>query len=611
MTVLTTILSYGQAVFEVETPESIKGFYTIGLGDSTIDANWDNGSIAKKSVTANLALVNKDDDSLAIKALKTDFTGKIAVLYRGSQSFQAKALFAQNAGAVAVIIINNDKANPNNVLGMSTSSKTGVTIPVICISVNDGVKISNELRNGSIVKGYIGGKKKNKNDIKLDAKYALVPARLTNVTSLVQADNVVDSLGIVVFNNGSDTQDSIICKVLIKYGSDTLHYDGFGIEYKDSLGNRITTLEAGKSMGYFVFAPFKNKQNLMPGKYSLTYSAFSMIKGKEDQFNTDNTITIPFFINDTIYSPTLIENFNQYIIKDTMRDSIGKPLNPIMFIYDTIKNINVPNFSSFYRPSGNYKKFEQCIVFRDANASRIKGTGITFIASLPKTTDSLKDIPFKINVMEWADKFSGFKDTLKYNNLINLIQDQIHISKNTRFWGYENVKFENEILFENNKRYLVCVQTTDSLITFAYDDVTTSLSARTRFYDQPLNMLAVDGSYYGSGFGYDRIPSMTLKVKERTNSIEEFENTKNNVIVYPNPANDFVNVAYKSTTAGQPVEISVTDMTGKVVYLTKVVNSAIGTNVFGFDTATFTNGIYVVNVSSNEGNVTRKLTIQK
>ena len=72
MTILTTILSYGQAVFEVETPESIKGFYTIGLGDSTIDKNWDNGSIAKKSVTANLALVNKDDDSLAINAFKSE-----------------------------------------------------------------------------------------------------------------------------------------------------------------------------------------------------------------------------------------------------------------------------------------------------------------------------------------------------------------------------------------------------------------------------------------------------------------------------------------------------------------------------------------------------------
>jgi hypothetical protein len=148
MTVFTTILSYGQAVFEIETPESIKGFYTIGLGDSTINSLWDNGSIAKKAVTAKLALVDKGDDSLAINALKTDFTGKIAVLYRGSQSFQAKALFAQNAGALAVIIINNDKANPDAALGMTASTKTGVTIPAISISLNSGIKISNVLRSG-------------------------------------------------------------------------------------------------------------------------------------------------------------------------------------------------------------------------------------------------------------------------------------------------------------------------------------------------------------------------------------------------------------------------------------------------------------------------------
>ena len=98
------------------------------------------------------------------------------------------------------------------------------------------------------------------------------------------------------------------------------------------------------------------------------------------------------------------------------------------------------------------------------------------------------------------------------------------------------------------------------------------------------------------------------------NSVARYDgkiNTKNNVIVYPNPANTFVNVSYKLTSTAQPVEVSVTDITGKVVYFSKVVNSSVGTNVFGFDTETFNDGIYVVKVSSNEGNSTRKLSIQK
>jgi len=619
MTVFTTILSYGQAVFEIETPESIKGFYTIGLGDSTINSFWDNGSIAKKAVSANLALVDKGDDSLAINALKTDFTGKIAVLYRGSQAFQAKALFAQNAGALAVVIINNDKANPNNVLGMTASSKTGVKIPVISISLNDGIKISNVLRSGETVKGYIGGKKYNKNDIKLDVNFALTPARLTNVTALVQQDDVIDSLGIVVFNNGSETQDSILCEVLIKFGADTLHHDFRGVIYKDSTGLH-TTIAPGKSIGYITFEPFKNKENLKPGKYTLSYSAFSTITGKEDQFKTDNTITIPFVINDSVYSPVSIENWNQYVFKDTVRDSNGKPKLPLTFIYDTIHHKNVPFFTTFFQPGVAFTSFGQCLVFRDANASRISGKSMTFVPWMYNSSTSkevpLKDEPFKINVFEWADNFTGFSDTAnyKFTNLIPLVSDQIYVSKNNSSWGYETAKFDDLVLFENDKRYLVCVQSNNPNVRFGFDTLTTSLDARTVFYDQPLNMTLRDGSYKSVGFGLDKIPSITLNVEDRTYnpaSLEELENAKNRVIVYPNPANTFVNVAYKVSTNAQPVEISVTDITGKEVYFSKVVNSAVGTNVFGFETEALTNGIYVVKVSSSEGNTTRKLSIQK
>jgi len=378
-----------------------------------------------------------------------------------------------------------------------------------------------------------------------------------------------------------------------------------------------TKIKPGAAIGYITFNPFKNKGNLKAGKYTLRYSAFSTAKGKEDEFKTDNTVEIPFFINDTIYSPTVIESWNRYVFKDSVRDSIGKPVTPAKFIFDTLHYKNQPKFTTFIQPgaASKFKTFGPCLVFRDANASRINGVGITFTpmnySSADKKYIPLKDEPFKINVFEWADKFSGFQDTLKYKNLIPLVDNQEYIATSTNSWDYLSVRFDDKVNFENDKRYLICVEASNTNIRFAYDTISADLTARTSFYNQPLNMLKVDGTYYGTGFGLNRMPAMTLNVREKSNSLNEIENVKNNVIVYPNPANDFVNVAYKSTTDGQPVEISVTDMTGKVVYFTKVVNSSVGTNVFGFDTEAFTNGIYVVNVSSNEGNATRKLSIQK
>ena len=633
------LIANAQAVFEIKSPPSIKGFYTMQIGDSTTHY-WGNGSIAKKSVEAELILAT-GADSVVSGALGAKYQGKIAVVFRGGNvGFGDKALRAQDAGAAAVIIVNHglqadgktvngDETFNMSAGGTSYSDGSGskVKIPVIMISKNTYLTLSTALRSGETVLGYIGGKKLAKNDIKLNYKRVLTPARLTNVTALVQQDDIIDSLGLVVYNSGSETQDSVLCEVLIKYGADTLHHQFRGVVLRDSILDKngikvdsITTkISAGKSVGYITFTPFKNKGNLKAGKYILSYSAFSTAKGKEDEFKTDNTVEIPFFINDSIYSPTVIESSERFIFKDSVRDSIGKPVTPIQFIYDTLHYKNQPNFTTFYQPgaASNFKTFGPCLVFRDANAKRIKGVGINFAvmqySSADKKYISLKDVPFKINVSEWADQFSGFEDTLKYNKLIPIIDNQEYVATTTNSWDYLSVKFDDTVRFENDKRYLICVESSNTNIRFAYDTLSADLTARTVFYDQPLNMLKVDGNYYGSGFGLNRIPAMTLNVKaiEKSNSLNEIENVKNNVIVYPNPANDFVNVAYKSTTAGQPVEISVTDMTGKVVYLTKVVNSAIGTNVFGFDTASFTNGIYVVNISSNEGNATRKLSIQK
>ena len=58
MTVLISVFARSQAVFEIETPSSIKGFYKFGLSDSTIDYRWGNGNTANKAVSASLAGVS-------------------------------------------------------------------------------------------------------------------------------------------------------------------------------------------------------------------------------------------------------------------------------------------------------------------------------------------------------------------------------------------------------------------------------------------------------------------------------------------------------------------------------------------------------------------------
>jgi PA domain/FlgD Ig-like domain len=101
------------------------------------------------SVTGNLVLV--DDGAAPITDACTPLVngaavnGNIALLDRGVCTFNVKALAAQNAGAIAVVIANN-AANPLVPGGVDPS----VVIPVVGVSLADGNSLKAALLNGPV-----------------------------------------------------------------------------------------------------------------------------------------------------------------------------------------------------------------------------------------------------------------------------------------------------------------------------------------------------------------------------------------------------------------------------------------------------------------------------
>ncbi len=104
---------------------------------------------------------NADACSPAVNA--AEINGKIVVIRRSTStnnggiapcSFTLKAVAAQAAGAVAVVIVNNDSTAPNNSIGMSGADAT-ITIPVISISLNNGEAIISKLKSGIVVNAKI------------------------------------------------------------------------------------------------------------------------------------------------------------------------------------------------------------------------------------------------------------------------------------------------------------------------------------------------------------------------------------------------------------------------------------------------------------------------
>ncbi|KAJ2446179.1 hypothetical protein IWW43_001138 [Coemansia sp. RSA 1935] len=97
-------------------------------------------------IIANNTLVVSPTDNtgsaLACTNITNDLSGKVALIQRGECTFSEKALNAQNAGAVAVVIYNN----VDGMVDMAFDSN--ILIPGAFISMNDGRMVEESIRSG-------------------------------------------------------------------------------------------------------------------------------------------------------------------------------------------------------------------------------------------------------------------------------------------------------------------------------------------------------------------------------------------------------------------------------------------------------------------------------
>lgn len=132
------------ARFVIHSPTSLATTIT----NYTVTAGW-GGSLDSGYAYGDLVLVNDGTATpeLGCQALVNgaDIAGNIAVAVRGTCNFSEKAIAAQNAGATALVIINNQAQAPAT-LGAGTGSNN-VTIPVIMISQAQGANLLSALQS--------------------------------------------------------------------------------------------------------------------------------------------------------------------------------------------------------------------------------------------------------------------------------------------------------------------------------------------------------------------------------------------------------------------------------------------------------------------------------
>jgi len=139
--------------FTIHSPAGIAGAIT----NLTLTNNW-GGAIDNGYVYGNLVLVNDGTGTptLGCNALVNgaQISGNIAVAVRGTCDFSTKAFNAQNAGATALVIINNTGTGLAT-LGAGANAGS-ITIPVIMISQADGSGLLSHLTGAGSATGLLG-----------------------------------------------------------------------------------------------------------------------------------------------------------------------------------------------------------------------------------------------------------------------------------------------------------------------------------------------------------------------------------------------------------------------------------------------------------------------
>lgn len=498
------------------------------------------------------------------------YAGKIAVLRRNTCEFGMKAYNAQQAGAVAVIVINRDNA----VVGMGGGAMgPQVTIPVVMISTLDGANLISAIQNGPVV-AFLGNKNGfYQNDFGMN-NGEVTFSKQSAVNSVIAQNGTDYSFKVKgkVRNFGINAQSNVVVNAKITRNGTTLYN-------QSSTG---AALAIGDSLDFVLpdFAP----TNYPAGRYALTYTTTAT---NTDNYPADNTLTYEFLVSDSLLG------------------------------YSKLDTVNFrPVTGNGSRPGGaTYTSYMQCINYKDANASRLMAEGIYFNFAVNASDNiTLSGQEFTVSAYEWLDVFTDLNDAAfsnagSFNSVFNnqLASNSYYYpnltTTDTSVYAAFNTIFE----LEDNKRYLFCVSPSENKIflgaSSAYD-----YSANLNEYAEPINPInivdaAVANPWGVVGFGSDTQPSIIVRAEANTVGINE--NATIEGAVYPNPTNGDVTL---SINAEGKATISIVDLSGKTV-ATSSISIVNGKSPIAMNN--LESGVYLFNVTLANGQTTQFKVVKK
>lgn len=556
LAVVTATVGSAQVIFNVLDPASIEGDYSFEA------ASW--GETPDLTLPANRVqgLVEIVDDgtagdSLGCQALSNslDVAGKVAMVYRGDCEFGDKALNADVAGAIAVIIVNNEPGEP---IPMAAGTNgNNVDVPVIMIGQSTGAMIRAELDAGNPVEVFIGNKL-NLFDYDFGIyNKDIVHTGKTSIPSLLAQNGSEFSYvpAAWVFNYGAIDQTDGIFNVVVEFGGSEV--------YNESA--TALSIDSGDSL--YVSLPEFSMTTYDPGLYTITYT--TSLAGNTDEYPGDNEVVTSFHINDNQkYANARVDATGDLIAGDGLR-------------------------------AQDAASFAACIVFSDANASRLAVDGIDFAIS-KSGDESIAGEYVYTSVWQWGP-FDDLDDPAFGSAEITFVGDGEYSFDNGEVGGeYVSTTLRNAdgdfILLEDNTRYIFCAESDNADVYFSFDS-NTNYYRNIDFINRQPYML-IKTTDFGLGFtDYYGTPAIAAKFIDPATVGLAHQDDLVEVTPFPNPAKNVITIPLQNLEGAATLQVI--DVAGRTVLTENVTLNA--SQTLSVDLSSLTNGTYTFNMNFEDG----------
>lgn len=610
--------------FSVTSPASI-------AGDKVYKAAWDGtGNEWGGQVTAPLInenVVMAAPDSSANAALQNgsggypSMAGNIALIYRGLNDFSVKAYKAQQAGAVACVIVNNIPGAP---VGMGAGTSAGnVTIPVFMISQADGDAIRLQLEASQAVTmsittwgqgltddlGFVPG------GLCLSSAYAIPSYDLVSTNG--NPVPIKNLNGAYIANYGSDPATNVKLKT-------TVQFTPTGSE------NATTVLSDSSSLASFPVSDSiwvmqtTNEYDLHPsgnGRYDFIYNLSSDFT---DQYTPDNTASYSMYTTDNIYSKGSydfqrnVPNISVWsgLSQASQQQTPEYTWGPLYYVATGGHAFDSLQFSIAADGGGVITAHPSLglYIFKWVDGgiaadSAIEGGELTLVGQAQKNFDGLTDSSdeiFTVPVTDSNGNTQNVQITADANSWYYIVADvpsDLYLGVD----GVINYYPRSYMRAHNGAGFYEMY----SPINF---DAATNLGQSGSDANNLVGPFAFTGGttdpdsvVYSTQVGL--VPAIPFKTRLATSAVKTVSKPWADVNIYPNPAVDNFNVSLGLDHTAKNVTYTVIDALAN--FVTRTSHTNVQNDNVSFSTQNMAAGTYYVTIQADGKMMTRKVTVIK